>query len=76
MDHAVNRQKIENSRNDGGLADFNVGNAQILGHDKGGRPHHRRHELAAGGGRRFNGSGHMGLKPDAFHQGNGQESPW
>jgi hypothetical protein len=57
MDRHEQREIVEQRRHQGGQADGQVGNAGHVGHDEGDGAHDRRHELAAGRGRRLDAAG-------------------
>ncbi len=61
----------QDRRDKGRLDDLDIGNADDLGHDKGGGTHDGRHELAVGGCSHFHGTGHVIFKSHFFHQGDG-----
>ena len=60
-------------RGDGDVAIFDAG---ILGHDEGGRAHHRRHDATAGRGRDLNGAGDRRLVAEPLHHRDGDRRRW
>ncbi len=74
VDHAPAGEVIQEGGKDGGDHDLGVGHAEKFGHDEGGRPHYRRHDLAARGGHRFDSPGELRPVTDAFHEGDGERA--
>ena len=70
--HHKCREEIQQRRNGSGLANFDIGHVDGLGHDEGHRPHHRRHDLPAHAGRGLDAASELGLVAKAFHQRNGE----
>ena len=68
------RVVIEQRRQRCGDRHVAVGDLQELGHQEGGRTHHRRHQLPAGGGHRLDRGCHMPGIAAAPHQRNGQHA--
>ena len=64
--------EVEDGGDDGCFHHVQIGDADKFRHQKGCCPHHRRHELAAGGGRCFHGAGKFFVVAQFFHHGDGE----
>ena len=72
MDHPERRDEIEHRRDRRGERDVAVRNVQVLRHDEGDRPHHRRHDLPAHAGGRFDRAREGRAVAETLHQRDGE----
>ena len=74
VDDVEQRAVGQQRRQDGVPDHVGVGDADVLGHDEGGRAHHRRHQLAVDAGGALDGAGLRRRVADALHERDGEHA--
>ena len=74
IDDVEQRAVGQQRRQDGVPDHVGVGDADVLGHDEGGRAHHRRHQLAVDAGGALDGAGLRRRVADALHERDGEHA--